>query len=381
MPKRRRFASISLVSWLKTNRTSAIVVGLAFLISVGAYLGLLTSDGAVKARERASRLEAARTGFVAEETASFEVDFIVARKASSTEILELTGVLEPIRSTWVAAEIAGRIVEVPAVEYSTIAANGLLVRLDSALPEAELIRAKASHQLARDELDRQQRLGSQSVASEADLDRANAEERRSYAALLEARTRLDHTRIRAPFDGLINSLQLDPGAYVQPGAAIAQILDVSSVEITVLVGDLQIGALEQNAPVGVRVDPLGNERFEGRIARVGGAPEENSQRYPVVVVLENDAGQFRPGMLATLELEVGNAIAIRLPVQTIQHEFELDYVFVLDDEDRARRIRVVTRPVPFRPDQIEIRSGLQEGDRIVVSSVSRIRDGMRVIAR
>ena len=326
-------------------------------------------------------MQAAQEGFVDEDVASLEVDFIVASVAPSMEILELSGVLEPIRSTWVAAEIAGRIVEVPVVEYSTIIENGLLVRLDSALPEAELIRAKASHQLAKNELDRQQRLGSRSVASEADLDRASADERKSYAALLEARTHLGHTRIRAPFDGLINSLELDPGAYVQPGAVIAEILDVSSVEITVLVGDRQIGVLKKDAPVRVRVDALGNHRFEGHIARVGGAPGENSQRYPVVVVLKNLEGRFRPGMLATLELEVGNAVAIRLPARSIHHEFELDYLFVLDDEDRARRVRVNTRPVPFRPDQIEIRSGLNEGDRIVVSSVSKMRDGMRVLPR
>jgi multidrug efflux pump subunit AcrA (membrane-fusion protein) len=86
-------------------------------------------------------------------------------------------------------------------------------------------------------------------------------------------------------------------------------------------------------------------------------------------------------MLATLELEFGKTVAIRLPARTIHHEFELDYLFVLDDEARVRRVRVNTRPVPFRPDQIEIRNGLTQGDRIVVSSVSKMRDGMRVLLR
>jgi len=369
------------VNWLTSNKTSVVVLGLAFLISIAAYWGLRTSDGAVKARERDARLEDARSSDRHEEAPSFEVEVLVVKEASSTELLELAGVLEPVRATWVAAEIAGRVIEVPVEEYSTIVAGGLLVRLDASLPEAELIRAKASHALAKDELERQQRLGKRSVASEAELDRATAEERRSYAALLEARTRLGRTQIKAPFDGLINSLELDPGAYVQPGTNIAEILDVRAVEVTVLVGDRQISALHANADVRVRIDPLGNERFEGRIVRVGGAPQGGSQRYPVVVELDNSEGRFLPGMVATLEFTVGKAIAIRLPARAILHEFELDYVFVLDDEDASRRVRVITRPVPFRPDQIEIRSGLSDGDRIVVTAVSKLRDGMRVLTR
>lgn len=369
------------VSWIQSNKTSALILGLAFLISVAAYWGLRTSDGAVKARERAARLEDAQSPERRQEAASFEVEVIVAKESASEEILELSGVLEPIRSTWVAAEISGRIIEVPVEEYSTVAAGGLLVRLDAALPEAELIRAKASHELAQDELERQQSLGSRSVASKAELDRATAEERRTYAALLEARTRLAHTRIQAPFDGLVNSLEFDPGAYVQPGTNIAEILDVSAVEVTVLVGDRQVGALHPDAVARVRVDPLGNERFEGRIVRVGGAPQSGSQRYPVVVELDNSEGRFLPGMIATLELAMGTAEAFRLPARAILHEFELDYVYVLDAEDASRRVRVTTRPVPFRPDQIEILNGLSEGDRIVVTAVSKLRDGMRVLVR
>ena len=65
------------------------------MISIAAYLGLLTSDGAVKARERESRMQAARGGFVDEDVASLEVDFVVASEASAIEILELSGALDP----------------------------------------------------------------------------------------------------------------------------------------------------------------------------------------------------------------------------------------------------------------------------------------------
>lgn len=358
-----------------------VVIGLAVVVFAGAVWGLYSSEGAAKARERDERLAAARAGGASGAAPTLEVEVLRVERAPAADVVELAGVLEPVRTTWVAAEIAGRIVEVGAEEHSIVAAESLLVRLDSALPEAELIRARASHRLARDELERQQRLGSRSVASEAELDRARAEERRAYADLLEAQTRLEHTRITAPFDGLVNSLDLDPGAYVQPGSPIAEVLDVSTIEVEVPVSDRQVGAIRVGAGARVRVDPLGNDLLDGRVVRVGGAPQAESQRYPVVVELPNPDARLLPGMLAHVRLDVGRASSIRIPSRAVLREFELDYVFVLDGDDVVRRTRVATRPVPFRPDRIEIREGLEEGDRLVASGVSQLRDGLRVIPR
>jgi membrane fusion protein (multidrug efflux system) len=369
------------VSWLPLNRTSSIVLALAGIVVLASMWGVYTSDGAVKARERDARSANADASGVGESAPTLEVSVGTAALKPTTEIVALAGVLEPLRSTWVAAELAGRIIEVPVEEFTPIESGALLVRLDSALPEAELIRATAAHSLAKSDLDRQQNLGRRSVASEAELDRARAEERRSYASLVEARTQLARTRITAPFDGLVNTLDFDPGAYVQPGTRIAEIVDVSRIELTVLVSDRQIDALRPGVKVRVRVDALGNESFEGRIARVGGAPRDDDQRYPVVVELDNAAGRLRPGMLARAQFEIGTTPAIRLPSGAVLREFELDYVFVLDDQNTVRRVRVSTRPVPFRSDQVEILDGLADGDRVAVSTIVQLHDGLRVLIR
>lgn len=366
---------------LTPKRPPVLVLAVALLIALASIWGFYTSDGAAKAREREARIEEALASGDNAIGPTLEVSVVAASPSTSVEIIELAGVLEPIRSTWVAAEIAGRILEVPAEEHAPIEKAGLLVQIDSALPRAELIRAEANHLLAKSELSRQERLGSRSVASESELDRARAEERRSYAAILEARTRLEHTRITAPFDGLVNSLDFDPGAYVQPGTPIAEILDLSQIEVTVLIGDRQVNSIRAGADVRVRVDALGSERFAGRVARVAGAPQDGGHRYPVVVLLENPEQRLRPGMLAQVLFEIGGSPAMRLPTRTVLHEFELDYVFVLDEHDAARRVRVTTRPVPFRPDQLEVLEGLAAGDRVVVSAVEQLRDGMRVLVR
>ena len=361
-----------------SRRTPLLVLGLALFLGAVGFLLSRTSDSAVKARERDARLAEAEASGPAEIGPTLEVSVYTAAMSTQSESAELAGVVEPIRETWVASQIAGRVVSVPAAEHAPIRAGGMLVLLDPALPEADLVRAEATHRLAKAELDRQQTLGSQSVASKAELDRALSSERVAWAALLEARTRLEYTKIRAPFDGWVNSLDLDPGTYVQPGTPIAQVLDFSRVEVEVKVADSQISAIEKGAPARVRIASLGSEVFSGQIDRASRASEDESGRFPVVVVLDNREGRLAPGMVAQVELSFGSARAIRIPARAVLHEFELDYVFVLDATDTVRRVRVEARPVPFRPDQVEIGSGLSDGDRVVVSGLAQVRDGMRV---
>lgn len=369
------------VSQAPARRTSILVLALALVLGGIGFVVLRSSDGAVKAREREARLAAVTDAGPAEVGPTLEVSVLRVAKAAQPEVVELTGALEPIRQTWVAAQVAGEIVEVAAAEHAPIRAQSVLVRLDPALAEADRIRAEAAHRLARVELERQQTLGNQSVASQAVLDRALSNERTAWAALLEARTRLDYTVIRAPFDGWVNALDLDPGTYVQPGTPIAQVLDFSRIEIKVLVGDRQVAALETGAKARVHIDALGNAPFEGTLARVGRASEDESGRFPVVVVLANETGRLAPGMVARVELALGAVPSIRVPARAVLREFELDYVFVVDEGDTARRVRIAAKPVPFRPDQVEVTQGLADGDRVVVSGLAPLRAGMRVRVR
>lgn len=354
---------------------------MAAVVFGAAVWGLYSSDSAVKARERDSRLSEAEASGPAGASPQLEVEVVIAERRSVALEVELSGVLEPVRSTWVAAEIAGSIVEILTTEHQFVGRGDVLVRLDAALPRAELIRAQASYDLAYADLERQRQLGTRSVASEAELDRARAEERRSYAALVEARTRLEDTEIVAPFDGLVNSLELDPGAYVSPGTPIAEVLDVATLELTLPVSDRQIGSIGVGDIARVQVDALGGEGVDGKVVRKGGAPHERTQRYPIVLALDNEDRSLLPGMLAHAMLEVGTAPAIRLPARAVVREFELEYVFSVGDDERVRRVRVLTRPVPFRPDQVEVLQGLGDGSRVVLSGVSQLREGVRVEAR
>ena len=269
------------------------------VLSIAAVFGLLafwlfaTSPGAQMERDRQERREEAATnpGRAAPVVA---VDALRVRETAAGEGVAFSGILEPVRFVVVGAEVEGRVVEVPAVEHDPVEAGAPLVRLDQALPNAAVARARASLESARAandlavaELARQQNLSERGVASDAEFERALSAERtsagqvaESRAQLVEAQTRLDKTRIPAPFDAVVSKLDLEPGAYLRPGDPVAELVDLSEIEIEVGVGDRQVLHLRPGHPATLRVDVFPGETFAGEILRVGRAPTTRRASTP-----------------------------------------------------------------------------------------------------
>ena len=181
---------------------------------------------------------------------------------------------------------------------------------------------------------------------------------------------------------MVNSLDLEPGAYLQPGQAVVELLDLSAIEVEFGVTDREVVALQVGDPVSLRVDVFPEEWFDGTIARVGRAADERTRKYPVQAHVPNPDGRLLASMLAKVRFSVGDSSpAIWIPRRALQREFEIDYVFVLEGDSRTaaiRRRRVTTRPVPFRPGLIEVIEGLGDGERVAVSRVRGLREGQRV---
>ena len=384
---------------VNAKRIPLLVGGLAVgAVLLGIWLAQ-TSPRAVAAREAEARATGALTGVASPGTAgapsALEVEVQIVRLRPVPLRAELAAVLGPARRVTLAAEVEGPIVAIAVEEHSMVEEGAVLVQVERSLleaaverQEAQLSRARADHDLAKLDLGRQLGLKEKNVGSAAELDRARAIERarradrqQARASLTDARVRLDKATIRAPFAGVVQKLDLEPGAYLRPGDPVAEILDLSEIEIEVGVIDRQVVALRAGDPVSVLVDVFPDEVFGGVIRRLGRSPDDRTQKFPVEVRVANQDGRLLPGMLGRVRFDLGEREpTIRVPRAATRTEYEISYVFVLDGQDppRVSRRRVATRHAPFRPDLLEVTQGLREGERIAVTRVGELRDGLRV---
>lgn len=392
------------------TRVRLVVWAASALLLIGGLILLSTSPGAVARRQMAADAQAravaeardVAAGSVAvSRVPTARVDTWQVRREPVRVRAELSCELAPLRRVAIAAEVAGRVVAVPAVEHTPVSEGAALIELETALLEAAvkraegaLMRVRAEGRLADLELERQLGLARRKVASTSDLDRAKSVASTREAQLLEARATLDEARTRlakaviaAPFTGFVNELDLEPGAYVSPGQRVAEIIDLSQVEVEVGVTDRQVVALEPGKAVTLRVDVLAGREFAGRVAQVGRDVDPQTRKYPVIVHVPNPGGELLPGMLGKLGFEVSEARPVlRIPRRALIREFEVDYVYVIEDEagvDVAHRRRVTAAPIAFDPGWVRVSEGLDDGERIAVSALRDLSEGtvVQVAAR
>jgi RND family efflux transporter MFP subunit len=330
---------------------------------------------------------------------------------SVTFVVRAHGTVVPRNESDLVPQVSGEVIWVsPAlVPGGFFAAGDPLVRIDPVDYEvdvesarAALARAESEHARARKERERQRRLADRSIASESRIDDAvnalhvaEAGEREARARLARAERDLDRTELRAPYDGRVRRESVDLGQFVTRGSEIAKLYAVDYAEVRLPVPDRQLAFLDLSlAPrldeepligplVELRAEFAGVEHtWTGRIVRTEGEIDPKSRMVNVVARVEDPYG--RDDSAETTPLAVGLFVDAEIQGRRVEDAFVLpraalrdeDRVLIVDDEARLR-----FRPVQVlraRRGEVVIGDGLEPGERVCISPLQAVVDGMRV---
>jgi RND family efflux transporter MFP subunit len=319
-----------------------------------------------------------------------------------TFVVRAHGTVVPRNESDLVPQVSGEVIWVsPALVPGGFFAEGdPLVRIDPADYEVELesaraalARAESEHARARKERERQRRLADRSIASESRIDEAGAREAR--ARLARAERDLDRTELRAPYDGRVRHESVDLGQFVTRGAEIAKLYAVDYAEVRLPVPDRQLAfldlslapILDEEAFVGPRVELraefAGAEHmWIGRIVRTEGEIDPKSRMVNIVARVEDPYG--RNGSTQSAPLAVGLFVDAEIQGRRVENAFVLPRA-ALRDEDRVlivdREARLRYRPVEVlraQRGQVVIGAGLEPGERVCVSPLQAVVDGMQV---
>lgn len=173
--------------------------------------------------------------------------------------------------------------------------------------------------------------------------------------------------VTAPRSGQIVSLAAVGSSRFEPGEVMAEFADISDVWIEAQIGqrDWHLLKLENNQPLTVRVPALPDAKCTAIVKHIGTSVSKTTMAIPLVAELDNADGRFRPGMSIWVEIPTSDArTAIAVPEGAVQRNGSETFVFVQTDEKTFEKRDVVVGEES--EDQIEITSGLGEGDEVVV---------------
>jgi len=200
------------------------------------------------------------------------------------------------------------------------------------------------------------------------------------AALQNARLGVSNATIAAPFNGIVVSRSLDPGAYVTPGTStpIVTIADLDQTDVTVNVTEVQIAAIRRGAPVSITVDAYPGRTFEGKVTRIAGGADQATRTVQVEIDIANPGHLLRPGMYATAQLSAGaDKDVLVVPLGALVSVGDQHFVWVVKDDKVSRHQVTVGRATG---EIVEVNAGLTEDDQIVARGTDLVREGQRVRA-
>jgi multidrug efflux system membrane fusion protein len=258
--------------------------------------------------------------------------------------------------------------------------NRYKVLLDEkSVSRQEFDEIQAKHKIAEAEAERAGRLLQALIAKKS---QARAKMDQVKADIAAAQIYMGYSRILSPMNGIVTSKQAEIGLLAAPGVPLLTLEDDSRYRLEVSVEDTMLKYIHLGTPVQISIDAIGPQDFSKQVTEIVPASDPGSRSSTVKIDLIDRKGSLegrsllRSGLYGRARFPIGQRQILRVPQKAILHHGQLVSVFAVDPSNLLR-LRLIKTGKQYG-DRIEVLSGLNDGDRIVVEGLDRAKEGARV---
>lgn len=292
------------------------------------------------------------------------------------DVIELPGKVEPVDDVTVAAELAGRVVELSADEGDRVKAGDVLMRIDDRLRRASVRRAEITAKNARRDLVRLSDLRETGAVSQSEFEAVETAAETAEIALEEASIHLENCTPESPVTGAVEERFVSVGEYVNTGNRIFRIIDDTRVKIVFEVPERDVLTLRPGEKYVFKVDALPDSKFEGNMVFVSASADKASNTFRAELLVDNTEGLLRGGMIARVMLARGFLEnVVLLPMNAVVPMKGETVVFVFEE---GRAVRWIVRVGSILDSQAVIKSGVDVGDDVIIDGNRSVLDGTPV---
>jgi RND family efflux transporter MFP subunit len=305
--------------------------------------------------------------------------------------VRLTGSVEARDSSLVAAEVEGLVERIPARDGETVRRGAPLVRLRTTDLElrlretrGQLEEARARLELAQSNYERASELSEAGVISEREFDDAFSE-RAAWQGRVDSLTAqieqvevdLDRSVIRAPFDGVVAEERTEIGQWIRVGDPVAELVSLDRLEVRVEVPERYFPDLRLGSAASVTFESMPGLEIAGEVLAVVPRADPRARTFPIKVAIPNEERRIGAGMLAQVELPLGDSHrATLVPKDAIVAQGPGRAVYRIADDGSAQIVPVeVGRGMGSWN---VVRGPLEPGDRVVTRGNERLIPGQPV---
>lgn len=312
------------------------------------------------------------------------VNTLTAKKEVFNHYLELQGDVSTKQNVLIYPEMAGTLQRVHVKEGDRVSRGQVLATIDDGGLSSQLNQLKTQASLAKTTFERQERLWNQNIGSEIQYLQAKTNYEAAENMVSQAESQLGKSTIRAPFSGIIDDVIKDQGTVVAPGqgSEVFRIVNLSDMYIEVEVPEAYIGNVTKGKEALVYFPVLGDS-IVTKIRETGNFINPANRSFEAEIPVPNKEGKIKPNLTAKVNInDYTSEDAILIPTSIISENAEGEqYVFVAD-EASAEGESVVKRTIittgKTQGAEIEVLTGLNDGDHIIKEGARSVKDGQKV---
>ncbi|MCA9757261.1 MAG: efflux RND transporter periplasmic adaptor subunit [Candidatus Eisenbacteria bacterium] len=350
---------------------AAFVAG-ASVFGAGCSRDANSQNGEASTQSESGTSTAAGNGYVEPPR---NVRVLTLERGDITDFLVLSGPLRPVRGADISAEESGVVSQVVRDKGAYVKRGEAILTLDRRILEAEKKSAEASETLNSFNEERTEKLFEENSVSGQEMLLVHTQAAQAKAQADIARLRLEKASFPSPFAGIVSERYVEVGELVAPGTRVARIIDPFHLELEGAITEREVAYVNKGATVLVVLEGLA-EPVTGEVTWVGFEADPTNGKFPVEVTVENKDLDLRPGLLGRARIEKQTIVdAVVIPRDAVLSTSEGPTVFIAEN-GKARR-----RSVGLGIDQgtlVEVRSGLDAGDELVVRGHRDLADGSPV---
>lgn len=274
-----------------------------------------------------------------------------------------------------ASEVSGRVTEIRFKEGESVKRGALLVKLNDDELQTQLKRAEFQYALLKDKLERQKILFEKDAVSRELYDQVQTEYNVLKQDIEQLKVRIEKTEVRAPFDGKLGFREISVGAYLMPNSKITTIVDNNNLIVQFSIPEKYASRKLIGANITFTVEGLTN-LFNAKIYAIDPEIDIKTRTMMLRATYYNKSDALKPGMSAKVNLDVDQGSkSIYIPNEAVIADIKGKSVWI-KKEGKAKSVfvKIGTRTI----DKIEILSGIERGDTIIITGLMQVREGVGI---
>ncbi len=360
-----------------SRKSAAVLLGLSALVAVNAC-----SKGDKASAAETAKLETMVVG---------PENITVAANGSIMAGPSISGTLEPEREAVLRAQVPGSVLQTYADQGQAVNAGAVLARIDATgiqdaymSARAGLISARNAADVAAKDLARNEKLLAAGAVAERDIDQSRRASIAAQAALEDANSRLASaekayrsTTITAPFSGVVSERPVSPGDVVQPGSALFTVVDPSSMRLEASVPAEQLAEIRIGVPVTFTVSGYPGRQFVGRITRINPTADPTTRQVRIYVSIPNAGRALVGGLFANGKMSSATKMGLIVPTSAVDVRGTAPFVMRVR-RGKVEKVQIKTGLTDKSSESVEVISGLQAGDTLLLGAAQGITPGTLV---